>query len=144
MDLFYDPIVDPLEIAKLLLQKLTSLDKKLGESLAESALNPINEQGSFSSALKWLKAAWPKDGITTSYPSTEKMGRAMNVLMAEQRISRKSLCVATGISYPYLSEFSQGNKMPSEDKLHKVSDALGINLSAMIRKADALPDLTSE
>ena len=135
---------DPMSINELLLEKLTALDKKLGDALAESALNPAAERASFAAALKWIKAAWPAGGIAADYPSTERMGRAMNVLMAERRISRKLLCVEADISYPYLSEFSQGNKMPSEEKLQKISDALGISLSTMIKKAENLPDLTSE
>lgn len=74
----------------------------------------------------------------------ERLGRAVNVILAEKRMSRKDLSDAAKISYPYLSEFLRGQKMPTLKKLNDVAKALGIDLSELLAKAEQLPELPED
>jgi transcriptional regulator with XRE-family HTH domain len=74
----------------------------------------------------------------------ERLGRAVNVILAERRMGRKSLSDAASISYPYLSEFLRGQKMPTLKKLTDIASALNIELSDLLARAEQLPDLPED
>lgn len=131
-----------------LLPALRKISPAMANDLEESSLNPQVNPTEFANAIKWLQAAWPEEGIEGELPPpqsqmTERMGRAMNVLLATQRRSRKDLCQITGISYPYLSEFAVGKKMPSQPKLMSIANALGVSLSELMKMAADLPEVNT-
>jgi transcriptional regulator with XRE-family HTH domain len=74
----------------------------------------------------------------------ERLGRMINVLMAEQRMGRRELAKLANLSYPYLSELCRGLKAPSFNKLISITDALGVTLNDFIVRAEDLPELKQE
>ena len=73
--------------------------------------------------------------------TAERIGRAIDVALAEQRRKRAWLSKETGISTPYINEICKGHKAASLEKLEAIADALRMTFSELARRAENLPQL---
>lgn len=74
----------------------------------------------------------------------ERLGRALNVLLAERRMSRRELANRSGVSYGHLSSIAHGQRNARVPTLMRITKALGVELQDLIDKAQDLPELQEE
>lgn len=56
----------------------------------------------------------------------ESLGNAIKVIRTQQRLERKQLAEAAGVSYAYLSDIETGRGRPSSGALLAIAEALGM------------------
>jgi len=77
-----------------------------------------------------------------------KYGVALGRVIFAQRVlrgvKRRELAVASGLSYPYLSEIEVGAKEPTLNSLRHIARALDTNASDLLRLTEHLIALDEE
>jgi transcriptional regulator with XRE-family HTH domain len=68
----------------------------------------------------------------------EYFGRAVASTRSALGIKRKELAKVVGMSYPYLAEIENGQKMPAPTMLARIAAALHVTPSRLMALADAL------
>jgi transcriptional regulator with XRE-family HTH domain len=66
----------------------------------------------------------------------EGLGRAIQVLRAEQALSRRDLAERSGLSYSYLAEIETGAKSPSSRALASLAEGLGLAAHELVLRAE--------
>lgn len=67
-----------------------------------------------------------------------QLGRAIAATRVERGMKRGQLAEAARVSYPYLSELEKGTKRGSTQKVAQIAHALGLTLSQLLARAEAL------
>jgi len=75
--------------------------------------------------------------------TSERMGRMITVLRAENRMQRKALAEQTGLSYAFLCDIESGKRGMSAATLRTIADVFGIWPSELMRRAECLPVLVT-
>ena len=73
------------------------------------------------------------------------LGRAIAAMRHERGMKRRELAVASGVSYPYLSELENGSKGGSVATIVSLATGLRVAPSAILMRAEiiaAYPELT--
>jgi len=66
------------------------------------------------------------------------LGRAIACARIERGMKRKDLVAAAGVSYPFLAEIENGQKVPSAVKLFAICTALGVRSSEILAHAEQI------
>lgn len=129
-----------------LIEQLGAVSPQICTELLNSSLNPLEDPSRYAFSLQWLRHAWPEEGLPAldDEARAERMGRAIEVILAEQRRGKPWLAEAAKISYPYLSEICKGLKTPRINKYMAICKALGISFSDLAARAETLPPLPED
>ena len=68
----------------------------------------------------------------------EYLGRAIAAMRHERGMKRRELAVASGVSYPYVSELENGVKGGSVATIVALASALRVAPSAILMRAEAI------
>jgi transcriptional regulator with XRE-family HTH domain len=71
-------------------------------------------------------------------PAHAALGRALRKLRTERGLSQEGLALEAGLDRTYIGGIERGERNPSYGSLLKVSEALGIPLSTMIKTAEEM------
>lgn len=70
-------------------------------------------------------------------PATTALGAAVRELRAERGLSQEALAQASELHPTYLSGIERGARNPTWRTLGRLCDALGVDLSELVRRAEA-------
>lgn len=73
-------------------------------------------------------------------PDVAALGRAVQAIRAERRISQVELAQATGFRQSWISNVEHGARNPSWSNVVRLAEGLGVRTSALIKRAEALAD----
>ena len=71
-------------------------------------------------------------------PETAALGQAVRELRAERGLSQEALAQASELHPTYLSGIERGARNPTWRTLGRLCDALGVELSELVRRAEAI------
>lgn len=71
----------------------------------------------------------------------EALGKAIAIRRLELGLKRNDLRDRSGLSYPYIAELENGAKRASSNSLTALAAALGLSVSELVARAEALRDL---
>jgi transcriptional regulator with XRE-family HTH domain len=73
-------------------------------------------------------------------PDAAALGRAVQAMRAEHRISQVQLAKATGFRQSWISDVERGQRNPSWTNVVRLAEGLGVRTSALVKRAEALAD----
>jgi transcriptional regulator with XRE-family HTH domain len=73
-------------------------------------------------------------------PDVVALGRAIQAIRTERRISQVQLAEITGFRQSWISNVEHGRRNPSWANVVRVSEGLGVRASTLVKRAEALAD----
>ena len=61
------------------------------------------------------------------------LGRNLTIILYDKKISQKELAETIGISESVMARIVNGKKMPSVEKLIRISNALGVTMDELLK-----------
>ena len=71
-------------------------------------------------------------------PDAAALGRAVQAIRAERRISQVQLASATGFRQSWVSNVEHGRRNQSWSNVVRLAEGLGVRTSALVKRAEAL------
>ncbi len=76
-------------------------------------------------------------------PDAAALGRAVQAIRTEHGISQTELAEATGFMQSWISQVERGRRNPSWNNVARLADGLGVSVSELTARAEALAQETS-
>lgn len=82
--------------------------------------------------------------MSGSTPDAAALGRAVQVIRSERGISQMQLADATGFMQSWISQIERGRRNPSWNNVARLAEGLGVSVSELAARAEALADDPSQ
>ena len=81
--------------------------------------------------------------MSSSTPDAAALGRAVRAIREERGVSQMQLAASTGFRQSWISNVEHGRRNPSWANVVRLSEGLGVRVSALVKRAEALADQAS-
>lgn len=72
--------------------------------------------------------------------SSESLGQRIKQRRLEKGLTQRDLAEAAGITVPYMSKIEADRETPTDEKLERIANQLGLNADELILAAGRLPE----
>jgi transcriptional regulator with XRE-family HTH domain len=73
-------------------------------------------------------------------PDAHALGRAVRAIREDRNISQVQLSIDTGLTQSWISQVEHGRRNPSWSNIVRLSEGLGVRVSELAVRAEALAD----
>lgn len=81
--------------------------------------------------------------MSDATPDVAALGRAVQAIRTQRRISQMQLAANTGFRQSWISNVEHGRRNPSWSNVVRLAAGLGVRTSVLVKRAEALADEAS-